>query len=182
MSIFQVTVDTSDNAAQVSNLLAPGVAINANDANVWGWLRDLGSYFDGSAPGSRSVAVTFADTMVQATGAITSTGIAVAAETITVANIVLTAVASGAVPANGEWNISAVVATQATSIALAINSIATLTGKVTATSNLGVVTVTSVVPGIVGNTIQLSEAATNVAVTAFSGGSQAHLGTLHEGR
>lgn len=180
MSIFQVTVDTSDDAGQVSDLLAPGVAINANNPNAWGYVRDMGSYF--VADGARSLGITFADTMVAATGTITSTGAAVAAETVTVANIVLTAVASGAVPANGEWNVSAVVATQAASIALAINSIATLTNKVTATSNLGIVTVTSVVPGIIGNTIQLSEAATNVTVAAFSGGAQSHTGTISAGR
>ncbi len=182
MSIFQVTVDTSDDAGQVSDLLAPGVAINGNQPNAWGWVRDLGTYFTNTADGSRSMAVTFADTMVQATATITSTGAATAAETITVANIVLTAVASGADPTLGQWNVSGTVATQAASMALAINTISTLSGKVTATSSLGVVTITSVVPGIAGNGLQISENATNVTNTAFSGGSQSHLATIHEGR
>lgn len=107
---------------------------------------------------------------VQATGRLTSTGSASDAETALVANQTLTAKSSGAVPANGEFNISGTVATQATNIALAINSIAALSGVVTATAALGVVTITAVAPGTIGNGLQLSEALTNVTATAFSGG------------
>lgn len=107
---------------------------------------------------------------VQATGLITSGGIATATDTVTVANVELAAVASGAVPADGEWNVSAVVATQAASIAAAINAVPELAGIVTATSSLGVVTVTAVAPGAMGNGLALSEDADNVTITAFSGG------------
>ncbi len=176
MSIFQLTVNTDDNATQVANLLSPTVSVNAGD--VWAINRSWSSYFGAVVDGAKNTSTVYADTMVQATATITSTGAAVAAETVTVANVVLTAVASGAVPANGEWNVSGTVGTQAASIALAINSIATLSGIVTATSNLGVVTITSVVPGIVGNGLQISEAATNVTNTAFASGAQSHLSTV----
>ena len=176
MSLFSLTVSTDDNAAQVANLLSPTVSVSAGD--VWEVNRNWSSYFAAVADGAKNTSTVYADTLVQATATITSTGAATAAETVTVANIVLTAVASGADPAAGEWNVSGTVATQAASMALAINTISTLSGKVTATSNLGVVTITSVVPGIIGNGLQISENATNVTNTDFSGGSQAHLSTV----
>lgn len=176
MSIFSLTVNTDDNAAQVANLLSPTVSVSAG--NVWEINRNWGSYFHSVTDGAKNTSTVYADTLVQATATITSTGTATADETVTVANIALTAVASGADPALGQWNVSGTVGTQATSIALAINTISTLTSKVTATSLAGVVTITSVVPGIVGNGLQISEAATNVTATAFSGGSQAHLATV----
>lgn len=102
---------------------------------------------------------------------ITSTGTASDAETMSIANVTLTAKTSGAVAANGEFNISGTVATQATNIAAAINAVPALSGIATATSALGVVTVTSVIPGKASNGLQMSEALTNVTVTQFSGGS-----------
>lgn len=107
---------------------------------------------------------------VQATATITSTGTASNNETASIANQTLTAKTSGAVPASGQFNISGVVATQAANIALAINSIVALSGVVTATSALGVVTITAVAPGIIGNGLQISESLSNVTATAFASG------------
>jgi hypothetical protein len=111
---------------------------------------------------------------VQATATITSTGSAVNNETMSLANVTLTAKTSGAVAANGEFNISGTVATQATNIKNAINAVSGLSGVVTATSALGVVTVTSVAPGTIGNGLQMSESLTNVTVSQFSGGVDGH--------
>lgn len=108
---------------------------------------------------------------IQATATITSTGAASNNETASVANQTLTAKTSGAVPANGEFNVSGTVATQATNIALAINSVVALQHIVSATSALGVVTITARHPGVSGNGLQISEALSNVTATAFSGGS-----------
>lgn len=106
---------------------------------------------------------------VQATATITSTGAATAAQTMTLANITLTAV--GSAPAANEFVVSATVATQAANIAAAINASADLAGIVTATSALGVVTVSAVVPGLMGNGLQIVDVdLANVAVAAFSGG------------
>lgn len=118
---------------------------------------------------------------ISATATITSTGSAVNAETMLLLNQTLTAKTSGAVPASGEFNISGTVATQATSIALAINSLPALSGKVTALAALGVVTVTSVMPGTIGNGFQISESLTNVTIAAWAGGVDANLVTLHKG-
>jgi hypothetical protein len=107
---------------------------------------------------------------IQATATITSTGSATNGETALVCNTTLTAKTSGADPTAGEFDISATVATQAANIALAINSVAALSGIVTATSALGVVTITAVQPGLTGNGLQISEGLTNVTKTAFSGG------------
>ena len=114
---------------------------------------------------------------VQASATITSTGTAANTETMTLCKETLTAVTSGAVPADGEFNISAVVATQAASIAAAINAVVALQGIVTATSALGVVTVTAVVPGLIGNGLEAVDVnLANVAVADFSGGLD---GTAH---
>lgn len=164
MSLQRIVIETPLTATQdAANLRLNGTGSWRNVFALLSWLR---GFAKGTRRGNMKVKVG----TVQATATITSTGAAVAAETVTVANIVLTAVASGAVPANGEWNVSATPTVQAASIALAINSIATLTGKVTATSALGVVTITSVVPGLMGNGLQISEAATNVTNTAFVSG------------
>jgi len=179
MSLFSLVVNTLDNAAGIANSLAPGSSINGSDAPAW--LRTVESYFGAAALGAKSVAVTYADTLVAATATITSTGSAVNGETASVANQTLTAKTSGAVPANGEFNISGTVATQAASIALAINSVVALSGIVSATSSLGVVTITSTLPGNVGNGLQISESLTNVTATAFSGGSEADRATVHAG-
>lgn len=118
---------------------------------------------------------------IVATATITSTGSASNNETMLLCNQTLTAKTSGAVAANGEFNISGTVGTQAANIAAAINAVAALSGVVTATAALGVVTVTSVTPGIVGNGLQISESLTNVTIAAFSGGVNARVITLHKG-
>lgn len=84
-------------------------------------------------------------------------------------NVALDAVTSGADPDAGEFNISATPATQAASMVLAINAV--LGDKVLASSNLGVVTITSLVPGVLGNGLEISAGdLANVAVGAFAGG------------
>lgn len=166
MSFVKLLMAVPDSAQTMSSILQIKNS-TANQFDVEALDKLIGDMIDGA-----QISYTKLSTgALQATATITSTGSAVAAETITVANVVLTAVASGAVPANGQWNISGTVATQAASIALAINSIPALSGIAQATSALGVVTVTAVQPGKSGNGLAMSEAATNVTVTQFSSGS-----------
>ena len=137
-------------------------------------LQNLENYIGGLSGGNHKASLAVKVGAIQASGLITSTGAATATEIFTLCNVVFTARASGAT--GNEFNLSATVATQATNIAAAINASSDLTGIVTATSALGVVTVTSVVPGLLGNGFQLSEGLTNATITAFSGGTD---GTAH---
>ncbi len=118
---------------------------------------------------------------VAATATITSTGTATNSETMLVCNQTLTAETSGADPTLGQFNISGTVGTQAANIAKAINQLPALKNQVSATSSLGVVTVTSLVPGTIGNGLQISESLTNVTATAFAGGTDALVQTFHKG-
>jgi hypothetical protein len=124
----------------------------------------------GSAP---AVAISILGNMVAASGTITSAGAATANQTMTVAGQTLTAKTSGAVPANGEFNLSATVGTQATNIAAAINAVVALSGIVTATAALGVVTVTSSVAGVIGNGLVMANVNLgNVTVVTFASGAE----------
>lgn len=132
-------------------------------------LQNLENFFSGLSGGNQMGLLSVNVGAVQATATLTSTGAASAAETLTIANVVFTARASGAT--GNEFNVSATVGTQATNIAAAINASSNLTGIVTASAALGVVTLTAVQPGIGGNGLQISETLTNVALSAFAGGS-----------
>ncbi len=178
MSIFQLTVTTDDNAAQVSNLLSPTVSVHAGD--VWEINRAWSEYFGAVVDGARNTVTTYADTMVVATGTITvAAGGSTNGQTMTLGNITLTAKTSSADPTMGEFNISATAATQAASMVVAINTVAGLSGVVTATNLLGVITVTSSVPGTIGNAIQLDAGnLSNVTISAFANGAQSHTSTV----
>lgn len=103
-----------------------------------------------------------------ATYTITSTG-PTNGQAGTLLNQTLTAVTSGADATLGQFNISATPATVATGLAAAIN--ATLSTKVVAVAALGVVTVTALVPGVIGNGLQISAGnLSNVSAGAWANG------------
>lgn len=142
--------------------------INKGDAKCC--LQDFINFLQGVRGGVYRVIGGFAFGAVQATANLTvsSTGSS-AAETCSICNVTLTARASGAVA--NEFNVSTDPATQAANMAAAINASTDLLNKVTATSALGVVTISAAVPGLAGNGLQISEALTNVALVAFANGS-----------
>jgi len=143
---------------------------NANDRkrNV----INLANFLDGVANGSRgNITVDARMGETAATATVTSTGTATNNETMVINGVTFTAKTSGAT--GDQFNISGTVATQATNIANAINNSSSAgVADVTASAALGVVTLTSDVPGTVGNAMTLSEALTNVTVSGanFSGG------------
>lgn len=165
MSLTRLIIDSdlsSDGFKSVVNLAPLGL-----DGAI-----SFQNYIGALCGGNEMASLTFQVGAVQATGTIVSTGTAGNNETMKILNETLTAKTSGAVPADGEFDISATPATQAANIALAINSVAALSGQVTAVAVEGTVTVTAVVPGIVGNGLELADVnLANVAVTGFSGGS-----------
>ncbi len=144
---------------------------------------NLSSYFAAIAGAVYSGAMVETTGAVQAYGLITSTGTATNGDTMTVANVTLTAETSGADYTMGQFDISGTVATQATNIARAINSTPAFSGIVTATHALGVVTVTAVAPGTMGNGIELDLGTMhNMSVTAFAHGVDGHTYTYSIGQ
>lgn len=126
----------------------------------------LATHIHSIAAGVNSGLITVQVGATQATATVTFTGAPTADETLSVANVVLTAKASGAT--GPEFNIGGSTTITATNLTACINSLPALSGIVTATSELGVVTITSVVPGKVGSAIQLSEALSNTTAAGFS--------------
>lgn len=166
MSFVKILLSVPDSAETMNSMyLQINTAANQIDENrIQKLIPDM-------IDGAQIAYAKISHSAVQATATITSTGAAVNNETMSIANVTLTAKTSGAVAANGEFNLSATPATQAANIAAAINAVAGLSGICQATSALGVVTVTAVQPGKSGNGLQISESLTNVTVTQFTGGS-----------
>lgn len=166
MSYINVLIDsqgTANDFKSQSNL-APGQLDAMNN-----FIDYLGGICGGNMLGA---VFNFSVGAVQATASFTvATGGSTNGQIGTLLNEDLTAVTSGADPEAGEFNISATAATQAASMVTAINTV--LAGKVLATSNLGVVTITSLVPGEVGNGLQIDEGnLANVTSSAFTGGAE----------
>ena len=110
------------------------------------------------------------DIVTTAKALVTFTGAAVNNETLIINGVTFTAKTSGAVAANGEFDLSATVATQATNLAAAINAVADtrIAGVVTASSAFGVVTISAVYPSYACLGYSISESMTNTAVTAWA--------------
>jgi phage tail sheath gpL-like len=106
----------------------------------------------------------------KASGTVTCASVQ-AADTVTIDGVVLTAVSG--TPAADEFDISGTNTAAAASLVAAINANATLDGRVTATSALGVVTVQADQYGEDGNSVSLASSdGTRLAVSgaALSGG------------
>lgn len=134
-------------------------------------LNNFIDYLGGVAGGNNMASLAFKVGSVQAAGTLTvATGGSANNETCSICNITFTAKTSGAT--GNQFNISATAATQASNMAAAINASSDLAGKVTASALAGVVTITSVVPGLLGNGLQLSAGTlANVTLGAFANGS-----------
>ncbi len=128
------------------------------------------NYIESLIGGNQMALLSFNVGVVAASGTITiaSTG-PTNNQTMSIAGYTLTAKTSGAVAANGEFNISATPATVATNITSAINAVVGLKSLVSATSSSGVVTVTSIAPGTPGNGIKMANVDLSNATVSGSG-------------
>ena len=143
-------------------------------------LRCISNQFGGAAQGSPSSNLKMAYNPVAAVGKLTCTGNGTNGDTMSIANVTITIVTSGAT--GNQVNIGASPTALAASIAAKINSSSSFTGIVTATSLAGLVTITAVVPGAAGNGLQLSESSTSITLTqAFTGGSEGTAATFSSG-
>lgn len=134
-------------------------------------LQSLENYIVALEGGNQSADVSAKVGAISATATftITSTG-PTNGQAGTLLNTTLTAVTSSADPALGQFNINATPATVAASMVLAINAV--LGDKVLATAALGVVTVTALVPGVLGNGLQISAGnLSNTSAGAWANGS-----------
>lgn len=159
--VIQTPLATKASLASVCNL-APG-QIPA--------MENLLNYLNGVVSGQYPAQLTIDQGSVAASGTITQTVTGAAnGQTLTVAGVTFTAKTSGA--GANEWNRSNTVATSATNLAAAINASTGLTGVVTASASLGVVTVTAVIPGVESNgLVQANVDCANTTVVSFAGGS-----------
>lgn len=104
-----------------------------------------------------------------ATGTFTFTGAASASDTVLINGVTFTAEASGAT--GNQWNIGLTATATAANLAAAINGSVTalVAGYVTATSALGVVTVSSAIPSISGNMATIAKGTDSGSVNTASG-------------
>lgn len=127
--------------------------------------------FLSSVPDQQAASLSINVGAVKAAGTLTvAAGGSANNETCTVCGITFTAKTTGAT--GNQFNISATAATQAQNMVTAFNASADLAGKVVASRENGVVTLTAVVPGVIGNGLQLSAGTlANVTLGAFANGS-----------
>lgn len=136
-------------------------------------LQALENYIVALEGGNQSADVEAKVGAIQATATVTMTGTCTDAQTMKLCNQTLTAKASGAVPADGEFNVSATPNTQANNLVTAINAMPELQGLVTAArTGTGVVTITAVIPGVMGNGLECADVDLgNTTVVGFASGS-----------
>lgn len=132
-------------------------------------INELKGFASGARNGSMIVELENATNTTKATGTITCTGVPTANDTVTIGGKVLTWKASAG--NENEITIGGSATTSGDALAAAINANSVLAGLVSATAATGVVTITCVVPGRIGNLITTAEAGTNTTVqqTVLSG-------------
>jgi phage tail sheath gpL-like len=109
------------------------------------------------------------DNATAASGTVTLSGAGAANDTILINGVTFTAQASGAT--GNQWNVGANATASAAAIAAAINGSASalVNQHVTATSALGVVTITAVNKGVFGNAVTIAEGVDGGSVMTVSG-------------
>jgi len=161
MSLQLLKITANETAAQIESI------VNLTQGSQAA-LQSYENYFAGINGGEFRATIDVEVGSVQAYATLTSTGSASNGETCSICNVTFTAETSGAT--GNQFNISATPATQAANIAAAINGSSDLAGIVTAAAVAGVVTITAVQPGTLGNGLQISESLTNVSLVAFAHG------------
>jgi len=166
---------TSNNA--VINTFLPGVNNNGRSKP---FAQKLINFLRGMQSGARSailysgVANSGAGDALGASQSLTFSGAATAGDTVTINGVVLTAVSNASTPSNNQWRVGTSAATAAANLIAAINASTSndLSGAVYSSSLLGVATVICNMPGVLGNTIPLSETSSAITLggATLSGG------------
>lgn len=158
-----------------ASIFVPAILANSKFANMF--VR----FFTGIANGSNPGIVSCSPGAVAASVALTLTGQPSAADTLTVGQVTLTAVASGAT--GPQFNIGSTAAITAANIAAAYNAQAGAANAVVASVNGLVVKFTAFYAGNMGNSIAASEALTNATLSGafLAGGTDGSIQTYHYG-
>lgn len=137
----------------------------------------LKDYFKMIASGMRPATVQTKVNAAKASGTITLSS-HVATDTVTINGTTLTAIASGA--NSSQYNIGADDTATAVNLASTINAHTTLSTMVYATSALGVVTLTALIPGAIGNAVTLAISAHgSVSAARMAGGANGDVERTH---
>lgn len=134
-------------------------------------LRKVADHMGRCAAGGCASNLSLALNPVAAKATVTATGIGTNGDTLTIGNVVITVVTSGAT--GNQVNVAASATALGAAIAALVNASASFTGIATATAALGVVTLTAALPGTVGNGLQLSKSSTALTLTNLWGASVA---------
>lgn len=145
-SFVKILLHVPDSAATMTEILE----VDSSPAQVNEYAME--SLLTSMVDGAQAAFAKISTGALQASGTGTFTGAATAAQTMTIAGATFTARAMPNEAAN-EYLVSATVALEAASLARAINLSVDASPLVSATSALGVVTITAVEPGIMGNFI-----------------------------
>jgi phage tail sheath gpL-like len=155
MSLLNVRITT---AVPVSDLSQALETAGGKQTIVQRFLNLVEKLYSGGDKNSPSIQFSIDDNddhAVQASGTVTCAS-AQAADTVTINGVIFTAVSG--TPAANEFKVGVTDTADAASLALSINSSVTalVSGYVTATSSLGVVTIKSVFYGLSGNQTTLA--------------------------
>lgn len=134
-------------------------------------INELKGFASGARNGSMIVQVESGTNTTKASVTGTFTGVVTAAQTVTIGGVVLTARASPAT--EDEFLVGSDETTQAAALVSTINANSNLAGLVVASNVAGVITISAVVPGRIGNLITVAETLGNftfaASATKFSG-------------
>lgn len=165
MTSINININSSDPYTTIASRMSLNATTNKYDN-----LPRIAKLLESMAGGTTDFTSGKIDIVTTAKALVTFTGAATNDETLTINGVTFTAKTSGAVAANGEFNLNSTVATQATNLAAAINAVTDshISGIVTATASLGVVTVSAVYPSYACLGYQITESMSNTTVTAWA--------------
>jgi hypothetical protein len=134
-------------------------------------LRRVASHVGRGSQGAMACNLSLAFNPVAAKATVTFTGVGTANDTLTIANVAITLVASGAT--GNQVNIGGTATLTAAAVVALINSSASFTGICTASNVAGVITLVAAIPGTIGNGLALAKSSTAITLTNLWGASVA---------
>lgn len=172
MALFSiVSIEHNEPEVDMKELIQADTGLRAQAG------KRMMNYFRSLIGGARSAKVIVNVNAVKATGTITLSA-HVATDTVTVNGITFTCVASGAT--GNQYNVGADDTATAVALAAALNANTTLDGMIVATSALGVVTLTALHPGELGNAVTLAISAHgSVSAARMAGGTNGAVEKTH---